>query len=317
MTTVRLTPTHSSSPPPQHKPPSPTQAQCRGAPAPTWVHYPLSDFLPVETDAVPDSSLRVLRTGKPSHRAAMSQFSTMTTSERKMQAAAICREVQSMEEDVEMDLGRKVNMPKDIMLEELSLASNRGSRLFKMRQRRSEKYTFESIQNQTNIQINTENGCATDGQNGENNMEVDQSLAVPNDTPDTTMEPNPESIAPVHLYQSPTTPPWQQAIISDPSLAQTMNLQLSEPKPRPELPGFKSFNRVATPFGGFGKAARPVPIHILQVEPLSECPELQGDAGVDRPSFNRSALGWVSTGDPLPLPAVPLDPTLIPESDDL
>lgn len=53
-----------------------------------------------------------------------------------------------------MDLGRKVNMPKDIMLEELSLTSNRGSRLFKMRQRRSEKYTFESIQNQTNIQIN-------------------------------------------------------------------------------------------------------------------------------------------------------------------
>ncbi|KAL3046480.1 hypothetical protein OYC64_004471 [Pagothenia borchgrevinki] len=268
----------------------------------------------------------------------MSQFSTMTTSERKMQAAAICREVQSMEEDVEMDLGRKVNMPKDIMLEELSLASNRGSRLFKMRQRRSEKYTFESIQNQTNIQINntivlqTENGCATDGQNGENNMEVDQSLAVPNDTPDTTMEPNPESIAPGYggplkdippeKFNSTSVPksyhsPWQQAIISDPSLAQTMSLQLSEPEPRPELPGFKSFNRVATPFGGFGKASRPVPIHTLQVEPLSECPELQGDAGVDRPSFNRSALGWVSTGDPLPLPAVPLDPALIPESDDL
>lgn len=49
-----------------------------------------------------------------------------------------------------MDLGKKLSIPKDIMLEELSLLSNRGSRLFKMRQRRSEKYTFESIQNEAN-----------------------------------------------------------------------------------------------------------------------------------------------------------------------
>lgn len=56
--------------------------------------------------------------------------------------------------DVEMDLGKKMCVPKDIMLEELSLASNRGSRLFKIRQRRSEKYTFESIQNQNNKQLN-------------------------------------------------------------------------------------------------------------------------------------------------------------------
>lgn len=56
--------------------------------------------------------------------------------------------------DVEMDLGKKVSVPKDIMLEELSFASNRGSRLFKMRQRRSEKYTYESVQNENNRQLN-------------------------------------------------------------------------------------------------------------------------------------------------------------------
>lgn len=56
--------------------------------------------------------------------------------------------------DIEMDLGKKINVPKDIMLEELSLASNRGSRLFKMRQRRSEKYTFESVQNENNKRLN-------------------------------------------------------------------------------------------------------------------------------------------------------------------
>lgn len=52
-----------------------------------------------------------------------------------------------------MDLGKKLSIPKDIMLEELSLLSNRGSRLFKMRQRRSEKYTFENIQNEANTQL--------------------------------------------------------------------------------------------------------------------------------------------------------------------
>lgn len=52
-----------------------------------------------------------------------------------------------------MDLGKKLSIPKDIMLEELSLLSNRGSRLFKMRQRRSEKYTFENIQNEANMQL--------------------------------------------------------------------------------------------------------------------------------------------------------------------
>lgn len=55
---------------------------------------------------------------------------------------------------VAMDLGKKLSTPQDIMLEELSLLSNRGSRLFKMRQRRSEKYTFESIQNEANTLLN-------------------------------------------------------------------------------------------------------------------------------------------------------------------
>lgn len=64
--------------------------------------------------------------------------------------------------DSEMDLGKKISVPKDIMLEELSLASNRGSRLFKMRQRRSEKYTFERIQKENNMQLSVSRNCGTD-----------------------------------------------------------------------------------------------------------------------------------------------------------
>ncbi|XP_028285024.1 myozenin-2a [Parambassis ranga] len=263
----------------------------------------------------------------------MSQFSTMTTRERKMQAAAICREVQG-QQDTEMDLGKKMSVPKDIMLEELSLASNRGSRLFKMRQRRSEKYTFESFQNENNQQLSntmafqTENGNAA---HSENNLDVNQSPEVTTDTPDAKTVPNPSNIAPGYGGPLKDIPPerfnitampksyhspWEQAIINDPALADTLIPRMPELEPQPDLPGYKCFNRVATPFGGFSKAPRPAPIKLLEVDPLPELPELQGDAEVNRPSFNRSALGWVSTGSPV-LPTCSLEPMLIPESEDL
>ncbi|KAK2863199.1 hypothetical protein Q5P01_002732 [Channa striata] len=264
----------------------------------------------------------------------MSQFSTMTTRERKMQAAAICREVQASE-DVEMDLGKKMSVPKDIMLEELSLASNRGSRLFKMRQRRSEKYTFENIQNENNKQLSnselshTENGNVT---NEDSSLGEDQLPKVPSNTADRRSVPNPDSIAPGYggplkdvppeKFNSMAVPksyqsPWEQAIISDPASAETLIAGMPQPEPRPGPPGYKSFNRVATPFGGFSKAPRPPPIKPLQLEPLTNLSELQGDAAVNRPTFNRSALGWVSAGGPSQLPAVSLEPLLIPESEDL
>ncbi|XP_037531909.1 myozenin-2 [Nematolebias whitei] len=261
----------------------------------------------------------------------MSQFSTMTTRERKMQAAAICREFHG-QEDVQMDLGKKVSVPKDIMLDELSFASNRGSRLFKMRQRRSEKYTFESIQNETNNKLNdrvvfqTENDTAG-GHTSKNS--VDQVTA---NTPGTNMEPNPDSIAPGYggplkdippeRFNSTAVPksyhsPWEQAIISVPALADTLIHRMPELEPQANLPGYKSFNRVAMPFGGFNKAPRHTPVTPLQVESLSEVPPLQEDGSVNRPSFNRAALGWVSTSGPVALPAASLELVVIPESEDL
>lgn len=264
----------------------------------------------------------------------MSQFSTMTTRERKMQAAAICREVQG-QEDAHIDLGKKLSVPKDIMLEELSLASNRGSRLFKMRQRRSEKYTFESIQNKTNNLLNsqavfqTENNTASDSGN---DLGVEQPCKVTSTTSDTTMVPSPDRIAPGYggplkdippeKFNCTAVPksyhsPWEQAIINDPGLADTLVPRMPELEPRTNVPGYKSFNRVATPFGGFSKVPRPEPVSALQVETFPEIPALQGDCALNRPSFNRAALGWVSTGGSVTLPNVSLEPALIPESEDL
>uniref|UniRef100_A0A673GGL9 Myozenin-2-like n=1 Tax=Sinocyclocheilus rhinocerous TaxID=307959 RepID=A0A673GGL9_9TELE len=227
-----------------------------------------------------------------------------------------------------MDLGRKVSAPREIMLEELSLASNRGSRLFKMRQKRSEKYTFESIQNEANTQHNVSVICYTEGLN-ENCLGVDQRA--------NTL--NPETIAPGYggplkdvpaekfnctamprSYQSP----WEQALISDPSLAETLVARMPEPQTRQEIPQYKSFNRVAIPFGGFGKAPK-APVKSFDVNPSLPIPSPMpaAPAPVKRPTFNRTASGWVADSAPLMLPSIPLEPissmssTFIPESDEL
>lgn len=238
----------------------------------------------------------------------------MSTGERKTHAAAICREVHGTNGH-EIDLGKKLSTPKDIMLEELSLLSNRGSRLFKMRQRRSEKYTFESIQNEANAQLNSDPLI----QNVEINVEVDKTLSNTEDAA------NPQIIAPgltVEKCNAEAMPkcyhsPWEQAIFADPALAETLQLTMPDPQPKTDLPYYKCFNRVATPFGGFDKAPRGITFKLPEVDlnPPSY-PDLQ-DSGMKRPTFNRTAQGWMTDGSPFIMPTVPLEAMMVPESEDL
>uniref|UniRef100_A0A672P8N7 Myozenin 2b n=1 Tax=Sinocyclocheilus grahami TaxID=75366 RepID=A0A672P8N7_SINGR len=77
------------------------------------------------------------------------------------------------------------------------------------------------------------------------------------------------------------------------------------------------FLRVATPFGGFEKAPRGITFKLPEVDlNAPRYPELQ-DPTAKRPTFNRTAQGWISDGMPLILPTVSLEPFEIPESDDL
>ncbi|XP_040042575.2 myozenin-2b [Gasterosteus aculeatus] len=243
----------------------------------------------------------------------MSQFCTMPTGERKKRAAAICQEVHGTNGYV-MDLGKKLSTPKDIMLEELSLLSNRGSRLFKMRQRRSEKYTFESIQNEANTQLNNDI-LALNAHTVE--IKVDPPTDGNTTNPeiivsDTTAEKFTATAMPKSYHS-----PWDQAILSDPDLAETLKLTMSGPDPQPDPPEYKSFNRVATPFGGFDKAPRGITFKLpeLDLNP-PRYHELQ-EPGVKRPTFNRMAQGWISEGAPLIMPTVTVEAVNIPESDDL
>ncbi|KAM4595705.1 myozenin-2b [Fundulus diaphanus] len=210
-----------------------------------------------------------------------------------------------------MDLGKKLSTPKDIMLEELSLLSNRGSRLFKMRQRRSDKYTFESIQNEANTLLNNDIF-------NQNTHSVEIKVEPPalggaaNSTSDMAAEKL--DTTPAHkAYHSP----WEQVILSDPNLAETLQLRMPDPELRQELPEFKCFNRVATPYGGFEKAPRGITFKLPEVD--LNPPEYQelSDPRAKRPTFNRTAQGWISEGTHLILPTITLEPCSVPESDDL
>lgn len=46
-----------------------------------------------------------------------------------------------------LNLGKKISVPKDVMMEELNLESNRGSRMFQERQKRAERFTLENAAN--------------------------------------------------------------------------------------------------------------------------------------------------------------------------
>ncbi|KAB1282411.1 Myozenin-2 [Camelus dromedarius] len=248
-----------------------------------------------------------------------------------------------------MDLGKKVSIPRDIMLEELSHLSNRGARLFKMRQRRSDKYTFENLQYESKAQINVAEFTfgqiqyniamqneKMDGSNLESGSQ--QAPFTPPNTPDPRSPPNPENIAPGYsgplkeipperfnttavpkYYQSP----WEQAISSDPELLEALYPKFFKPEGKAELPDYRSFNRVATPFGGFEKASKMVKFKVPDFDLLLLTdPRFMAFANPlsGRRSFNRTPKGWISENIPIVITTEPTEDTkdtTIPESEDL
>ncbi|XP_007889689.1 myozenin-2 isoform X2 [Callorhinchus milii] len=245
--------------------------------------------------------------------------------------------------NIDVDFGKKISVPKDIMLEELSLLSNRGSRLFKKRQRRSEKYTFEGYQNSINSQMNSYITSQTHYSEGtENGKTVGNELEVgqqhtpktPPNTPDPRTPPNPDAIAPGYTgplkeippekFNSTVVPksyqtPWEEAIASDPELVSILQPRMLEVTPKTELPEYKTFNRVATPYGGFDKASKALNFKIPKLDFTSLEPELRSplfqDGVSPRPSFNRTAQGWTSINEPTFID-LSMDIAL-PETDDL
>ncbi|KAK6487407.1 myozenin-1-like [Huso huso] len=69
---------------------------------------------------------------------------TPAPNKRKKSTKAISEIMQGVLDEGELNLGKKISTPKDIMLEELSLLGNKGSKMFKLRQKRVERFIWEN-----------------------------------------------------------------------------------------------------------------------------------------------------------------------------
>jgi len=193
----------------------------------------------------------------------------------------------------EFDLGTKIKTPKDVMLEELSLLNNRGSKMFRMRQQRVERFIV------TDQNMNLENFFMCP--------------PIPPPKPDMSKPPEPEVVQEVDpealkqerrkKYVRTYVSPWERAMKGNEELTATMRPNMPGPiHCHPDLPLYKSFNRTALPFGGFGKASKLMTFEVPDLSMMAAAeepeplPSMQPDLR-SRPSFNRTPIGWVCSGE--------------------
>ncbi|KAM4616859.1 myozenin-1-like [Polymixia lowei] len=257
---------------------------------------------------------------------------------------------ESEPEASEFDLGTKIRIPKDIMLEELSLMKNRGSKMFKMRQKRVEKFIYE---NNPDLFSNEsmENFQKLSASLGGQMMDVGGHLIgrqaggqagwgvpVPPFTIYHLPPPKPgnkgawaggaggaggggvDDPTMKKTYVKTYMSPWEKAMKGDESLTATLKSTMPGPYIQEDLPKYKCFNRYAVPFGGFEKANQLLKFQLPDTEVPKEEPEpavvYQHEIGC-RPSFNRTPIGWVGSSEPS---SIHMEGDVVPfdvETDDL
>ncbi|XP_041049069.1 myozenin-2 [Carcharodon carcharias] len=247
--------------------------------------------------------------------------------ERKQIASAIAREAHGeLEEVPHLDLGKKVSVPQDVMMEELSLLANKGSKMFHMRQKRVDKFTVEGT---PGTPTKVDGTVPQDGSKENYRSEVYIAQPGKGSGPTVASKPfgklsaaknikvvlNPNIIAPGYSgplkeippekfnvtavprsYQSP----WSEALIDQAELVESMVNQLPEVPVKAQSQTFRCFNRAPTPFGVLGGHRRLFEASGLEPMEILEEPAVMVDTErfTNRPSFNRLARGW--TGPPLP-----------------
>ncbi|XP_041606163.1 myozenin-3 isoform X4 [Vulpes lagopus] len=195
-----------------------------------------------------------------------------------------------------LDLGKKLSVPQDLMMEELSLRNNRGSLLFQKRQRRVQRFTFEFAASPKAVANGPE------GQNFHSELHIfPASSRGPEDAQSAAFPAerarSPSALAPGYAEPLKGVPPekfnhtaipkgyrcpWQEFI-------SYRDYQSEGRSHTPSLAEYRNFNKTPVPFGGplvgetVPRAGTPfVPELISGLELLRL-----------RPSFNRVAQGWV------------------------
>ncbi|KAL7856748.1 hypothetical protein SRHO_G00156470 [Serrasalmus rhombeus] len=205
-------------------------------------------------------------------------------------------------EGTEFDLGTKIKTPKEVMLEELSLMKGKGSKMFRMRQQRVDKFIISNANLQNLQDLVPSLGC-----------EVMTPPAQAPEPPKDEVDPEAEKQKRRREYVKTYVSPWERAMKDNEELKATMKPQMPGPHVHKDLPKYKSFNRTALPFGGLDKASCMLTFDIPEVKAPEEpepVPVFQYNIN-SRPSFNRMPIGWVCNEEPsnihMDLDAIPFD----------
>ncbi|XP_040029452.2 myozenin-2 isoform X2 [Gasterosteus aculeatus] len=229
------------------------------------------------------------------------------TKQRILQAKALCKEVRGGGQS----LGKKISVPKDVMMEELNLPSNRGSRMFQERQKRVERFTLENMANDA-YNTNTIHPEANPPppQDGKEN----QAFSVPgkhslvmNLQKTVAKKGSPDVLAPGYCgplknvphekFNTTVTPksyssPWSEALGDNAELLDAMNTQLPRLPERQQPSNYRCFNRSALPFSAATASQRETPVIAFEAVESQKLPHVVLDGMCRRPNFNRAPRGW-------------------------
>uniref|UniRef100_A0A663MLM2 Myozenin 3 n=1 Tax=Athene cunicularia TaxID=194338 RepID=A0A663MLM2_ATHCN len=203
----------------------------------------------------------------------------------------------------QLDLGKKMSTPQDLMIEELSLQNNRGSQLFQQRQRRMQRFIFEHPSGYKEV------GEDADGQQSyHSELHVAASPQGGPPAPSCShsslhcLSPHagysgPLKEVPPEKFNITAIPkgyrsPWQDLLRDKDNAVHGENQLLTRPSPW----DFRSFNRTPTPFDK-ALLSDLFPVPTVELDNLSVLEVI-----AHRPNFNRVPQGWAR---------------VLPESDEL
>ncbi|XP_069576121.1 myozenin-2-like [Brachyistius frenatus] len=232
------------------------------------------------------------------------------TKQRMLQAKALSKEARGG-----LNLGKKISIPKDVMMEELNLPSNRGSRMFQERQKRVERYTLENgasgayNTNDVHLEVVPPPQIILELQGGKEN----QAFSIPgkhslviNLQKTVAKKGSPDVLAPGYSgplkeiprekFNTTVIPksycsPWREALRGNEELLNALNAQLPQ-LPQRLQPANRCFNRSAMPFGGAAASSRVIPVISFEAVESQNLPGIALDRMCRRPNFNRAPRGW-------------------------
>ncbi|XP_064000995.1 myozenin-1 [Pogoniulus pusillus] len=242
-----------------------------------------------------------------------------------------------------LNLGKKISIPRDVMLEELSLLTNKGSKMFKLRQLRVEKFIYENNPDAfTDSSVDHFQkfippgghygedahgyvhgrmvGGVTAGQHGSSKQQYPAGSPRPGSKGgsgdcegecvggsagsggkggDGTEKDGKSGGKKVTIFKTYISP-WERAMGISPEDKSHFTIDLLSYSPKGDFPHYKSFNRTAMPYGGYEKAAKRMTFKVPQFDICPLIPEslmIYNQNFSKRPSFNRTPIPWMSSGD--------------------